>query len=138
MESLKKAGSTRLFLSEKVEAARADSEKHGRCENASMNKGPADLVDLAAFRRLGARSMIAVPLLNRMKMADGAFDWDGYALVGIAPGLYKKETGGRREGSCAVRWQSLQENFPATCWRRIQVWVRRDSKAKADWRQRGP
>jgi len=79
-----------------------------------MNKGPADLVDLAAFRRLGARSMIAVPLLNRMKMADGAFDWDGYALVGIAPGLYKKETGGRREGSCAVRWQSLQENFPAT------------------------
>src|SRR5437870_7447179 len=45
---------------------------------------PADLVDLAAFRRLGARSMIAVPLLNRMKMADGAFDWDGYALVGIA------------------------------------------------------
>jgi len=103
-----------------------------------MNKGPADLVDLAAFRRLGARSMIAVPLLNRMKMADGAFDWDGYALVGIAPGLYKKETGGRREGSCAVRWQSLQGNFPATCWRRIQVWVRRDSKAKADWRQRGP
>src|SRR6266550_1172290 len=86
----------------------------------------------------GARSMIAVPLLNRMKMADGAFDWDGYALVGIAPGLYKNETGGRREGSCAVRWQSLQENFPATCWRRIQVWVRRDSKAKADWRQRGP
>src|SRR5438067_4189372 len=99
---------------------------------------PADLVDLAAFRRLGARSMIAVPLLNRMKMADGAFDWDGYALVGIAPGLYKKETGGRRGGSCAVRWQSVQENFPATCWRRIQVWVRRDSKAKADWRQRGP
>jgi len=33
-----------------------------------MNKGPADLVDLAAFRRLGARSMIAVPLLNRMKI----------------------------------------------------------------------
>src|SRR5438309_7614137 len=93
---------------------------------------------LQPFRRLGARSMIAVPLLNRMKMADGAFDWDGYALVGIAPGLYKKETGGRREGSCAVRWQSLQENFPATCWLRIQVWVRRDSKAKADWRQRGP
>src|SRR5207249_6999135 len=56
-------------------------------------------------------------------IADGAFDWDGYALVGIAPGLYKKETGGRREGSCAVRWQSFQENFPATCWRRIQVWV---------------
>src|SRR2546425_12721239 len=79
---------------------------------------------------------IAVPLLNRMKMADGAFDWDGYALVGIAPGLYKNETGGRREG-CAVRWQSLQE-ISATCWRRIQVWVRRDSKAKADWRQRGP
>src|SRR5438552_15933605 len=86
----------------------------------------------------GARSMIAVPLLNRMKMADGAFDWDGYALVGIAPGLYKKETGGRREGSCAVRWQSRQENFPAPCWRRIQVWVRRDAQAEARWRQRGP
>ena len=67
MESLKKARSTRLFLSEKVEAARADSEKHGRCENASVKKGP-DLVDLAAFRGLGARSMIAVPLLNRMKI----------------------------------------------------------------------
>src|SRR5437870_11587861 len=103
-----------------------------------MNKGPADLVDLAAFRRLGARSMIAVPVLNRMKMADGAFDWDGYALVGIAPGLYKKETGGRREGSCAVRWQSLQENCPATGWPRIQAWVRRDSRPATDCRRGGP
>src|SRR5207244_6121490 len=100
-----------------------------------MNRGPADLVDLAAFRRLGARSMIAVPLLNRMKMADGAFDGGGYAWVGIAPGPYKKETGGRREGSCAVRWQSLQESFAATCWRRIPAWACRDSKAKTAWSQ---
>jgi len=82
--------------------------------------------------RKNASSLFDQPTQTHF-IADGAFDWDGYALVGIAPGLYKKETGGRREGSCAVRWQSLQENFPATRWRRIQVWVRRDAKAKADW-----
>src|SRR5438876_12081327 len=57
----------------------------------------------------GARSMIAVPLLNRMKMADGAFDWDGYALVGIAPGLYKKETGGR-DGGLDLHYQLAERN----------------------------
>src|SRR5437667_4878631 len=49
----------------------------------------------------GARSMIAVPLLNRMKMADGAFDWDGYALVGNCPGPLQKRN--RRPARRVVR-----------------------------------
>ena len=48
--------------------------------------------------RKNASSLFDQPTQTHF-IADGAFDWDGYALVGIAPGLYKKETDGRREGS---------------------------------------
>src|SRR6266581_307268 len=60
----KKGAFQATFPFRKSPSGQSRQRKHGRCENASMNKGPADLVDLAAFRRLGARSMIAVPLLN--------------------------------------------------------------------------